>query len=110
MKTVKTLAVAAAVLGLLVGLGGCADSGAKVFQGACVSYDAQARRMVLKNDEPKLNPVPKTMPQVTFDLTGAKIGLVPGPGDRIRVAFRRRGESFVAVKVMNVTRQDLRKK
>lgn len=110
MKLIKTLLAAAAVLGLMIALGGCTEPGAQVFQGTCVSYDAKVKRLILKNDEPKLNPVTKTVDRVTFEVARAKIGITPVPGDKIRVAFRLKGKAFVASKVMNVTRQDLRKK
>jgi len=37
------------------------------------------------------------------------VGLSPAPGDVIRVAYKVQGSSFLALKVMNVSKQDLRK-
>lgn len=82
----------------------------QVFQGIAVSYDAQAKVLVLKNNEAQKNKVDKALEQVTFDLSKAKVGIPPAPGDKIRVAYEQAGDKFMAVKVMNVTKQDLRKK
>lgn len=82
----------------------------EVFQGQAVSYDAAGNKLVLKNSEPDRNKVPKDQAQVTFDTSLAMVGLLPAPGDKIRVAYDQQGDKLMAVKVMNVTKQDLRKK
>jgi hypothetical protein len=45
-----------------------------------------------------------------YDLTQAKVGIPPAAGDVVRIAYDLDGERKVAVKVMNVSKQDLRKK
>lgn len=45
-----------------------------------------------------------------FDVQKAKIGLTPQPGDILRIAYRVQGEANLALKVMNVSKQDLRNK
>ncbi|MFH1034443.1 MAG: hypothetical protein V1806_08045 [Pseudomonadota bacterium] len=82
----------------------------QVFQGVAVSYDAQGKVMVLKNSEAQKNKVDKNLAEVTFDLSQAKVGIPPTPGDKIRVAYEMAGAKYMALKVMNVTKQDLRKK
>ncbi len=45
----------------------------------------------------------------TFDVATAKIGIHPEPGDILRIAYEENGEHRKAMKVMNVSKQDLRK-
>ena len=45
-----------------------------------------------------------------FDVSDAKIGADPQPGDILRVAYNANGKAKKALKVMNVSKQDLRKK
>ena len=45
-----------------------------------------------------------------FDLSTAKIGIPPEPGDVLRIAYVVEGSTNKALKVMNVSKQDLRKK
>lgn len=108
MRCKRAVVILAAALAL-VGFAGLALAG-EVFQGIAVSFDPAANKLVLKNTEPDKNKVPKTMTEVVFDTSIAKIGLVPAAGDKIRVAYDQKGDKLVAVKVMNVSKQDLRKK
>ncbi len=105
----KRAIVSLAATAALTGFAGLALAG-EVFQGTAISFDAGANKLVLKNSEPDKNKVPKTMTEVTFDTSTAKIGLAPAAGDKIRVAYDQKGDKLMAVKVMNVTKQDLRKK
>lgn len=107
MKLIKLTVV----LSLALALCGCLDDGgpqSRVYQGQCVVLDAANHVLKLDNPDPKLNGIES--PEVTFDLAGAKLGLAPQPGDTIRVAYFAQGESLKAIKVMNVTKQDLRRK
>ena len=108
MRFKRAIVILAAVMAL-TGFAGLALAG-EVFQGVAVSFDPAANKLVLKNSEPDKNKVPKTMTEVTFDTSTAKIGLAPAAGDKIRVAYDQKGDKLMAVKVMNVTKQDLRKK
>lgn len=45
-----------------------------------------------------------------YDLARAKVGIPPAAGDVVRIAYDLEGERKVAIKVMNVSKQDLRKK
>jgi len=45
-----------------------------------------------------------------YDVSKAKIGLKPVAGDILRIAYVEKGDAKHAVKVMNVSKQDLRKK
>ena len=80
----------------------------QVYQGVCISLDSEGKTLKLENTEPALNRIEGT--HAVFDLTGARVGLTPEQGDTIRVAYVEREGLYQAVKVMNVTKQDLRKK
>lgn len=45
-----------------------------------------------------------------YDVSVAKVGIKPEPGDILRIAFTQEGDTRKAAKVMNVSKQDLRKK
>ncbi|MFZ0133561.1 MAG: hypothetical protein WAK95_13560 [Desulfobacterales bacterium] len=45
-----------------------------------------------------------------FDVSTAQIGIPPAPGDVLRIAYVVEGGTNKALKVMNVSKQDLRKK
>lgn len=45
-----------------------------------------------------------------FDIAQAKIGITPEPGDILRIVYTDQGGRMAAIKVMNVSKQDLRKK
>ncbi|MFY9943010.1 MAG: hypothetical protein WAK57_12620 [Desulfobacterales bacterium] len=45
-----------------------------------------------------------------FELKKAKVGIPPEPGDIVRIAYVVEGDNRMALKVMNVSKQDLRKK
>jgi hypothetical protein len=101
MLKIKKAALTIAVVGFfLLAAGGYSWAGV-VIQGKCVSYDKASKVLTLENEADKAN--------VTFDLSKAKIGLLPEPGDVIRVVFIKEGDKNMALKVMNVTKQSLKK-
>ena len=85
-----------------------------VAQGKCVTFDPAAKRIVLEEyglDISAANPYGSATGRITeFDVTAAKIGITPEPGDILRIAYTMDGETRHATKVMNVSKQDLRKK
>ena len=83
------------------------ESKSHVYQGKCLRFSAADKILELKNTEPELNPIPGD--SAVFNLAEAKVGLSPAPGDVIRVAYKVQGNSFLALKLMNVSKQDLRK-
>ncbi|MGD0945931.1 MAG: hypothetical protein ABSA52_00755 [Candidatus Binatia bacterium] len=86
----------------------CSDVGeSHVYQGECLRFSVADKVLELKNTQPQLNPIPGQT--AVFNLANAKVGLTPAPGDVIRVAYKVEGNSFSALKVMNVSKQDLRK-
>jgi len=111
MHTIKTLGAAVLAFCLLISLAGCLGDGGKesqVYEGVCLSVGPGGKTITLANSQPKLNPIEGD--SATFDLTGAKVGLPPEKGNLIRLAYFQQGKGFKAIKVMNMTKQDLRKK
>lgn len=109
MRKNRMLTILMAACLLVAFSAGAALAGGQVFQGSAVSYDDAKKILVLKNDEANLNKVDKNLKEVTFDLSKAKVGAPASPGDKMRVSYDMAGDKFVASKVMNVTKQDLRK-
>lgn len=87
---------------------------AEVSQGKCTVYDAEKKLVTideynLKFSKEKPYGEPTGVISV-FDLNAAVIGIVPEPGDILRIAYTVNGTQKNAVKIMNVSKQDLRKK
>jgi hypothetical protein len=103
----RTRLIAVLVIAVSTSLG-CSDAGkGRVYQGVCLKYSANDQILELKNTQPELNPIPGET--AVFNLANAKVGLTPDPGDVIRVAYKAEGNSLRALKLMNVSKQDLRK-
>jgi hypothetical protein len=83
------------------------ESKSYVYQGECLRFSAADKILELKNTQPQLNPIPGD--GAVFNLAEAKVGLSPAPGDVIRVAYKVQGNSFLVLKLMNVSKQDLSK-
>ena len=89
---------------------GCLDKADEslVYQGACLEVGDGGKTLVLANSQPERNPIKGD--KATFDISKAKVGLAPEVGNVIRVAYFPDKGKNLAIKVMNVTKQDLRKK
>lgn len=107
MKKIVLLSVLMLALALTAGCLDKADE-SEVYQGVCLAIQDGGKTLVLANSQPKLNPLKGD--KAAFDLSKAKVGLAPDVGNMIRVAFFQEKGKNVAIKVMNVTKQDLRKK
>lgn len=87
---------------------------ADVAQGKCLSYDQNAKTIVIEEydtSKSKEHPYGKsTGKQMTFDVANALIGITPQPGDILRVAYTGGEKGKSAVRVMNVSKQDIMKK
>ena len=70
----------------------------KVVQGTVLSYDDNAKTMVVVNEV-------QPNSQMTFSLKGAEIGAKPMPNDVVRIVYKDEGGSLIATRVMNLTRQ-----
>jgi hypothetical protein len=105
-----TIALAATIALALVLPAAAAD----VAQGKCLNIDAA--KNILTIDEYDLNfsrenPYGKpTGKSLAFDMSHAKIGVIPAVGDILRIAFDTKGSEKMALKIMNVSKQDLMKK
>ena len=87
---------------------------AEVSQGKCSAYDKDAKNITIEEyniNFSKQNPYGEpTGVMSTYSVSGALIGIPPEPGDILRIAYDVKGTERVAIKVMNVSKQDLRKK
>jgi hypothetical protein len=87
---------------------------AEIAQGKCLVYDQQKNTVTM--DEYDLNISPQnpygrpTGKQSVFDLSDAKIGVPPAVGDILRIAYEAKGDQRRALKIMNISKQDLMKK
>jgi len=110
----KRMAMVLIVFNLAALLMGGAARAAQVAQGKCLAYDETTRQIQLEEYDTRFTPENRygapTGVTVVFDVTGAKIGIPPQPGDILRIAYEVDGSQRRALKVMNVSKQDLRKK
>jgi hypothetical protein len=88
---------------------------ASVAEGKCVTFDQD--KNILTIDEYDLN-ITKATPygkptgkQLTFKLTKETlIGKTPEPGNIVRLAYEDKGTEKTAIRIQNITKQDLMKK
>lgn len=98
------------LLGLLCAVNAMA---AEVVQGECIQYNTETKIIKVREYDTNFsqnrygNP---TSIESEFDVSAAKIGATPDPGNIVRIAYNIEGNKKVAIKVMNVTKQDLNKK
>lgn len=87
---------------------------ANVSHGKCITNDAKAKTVTIEEYDLTQTPENKygkpTGKQSTFDLSEAMVGIAPQPGDILRIAWKEKGDKKMAIRVMNVTKQDLMKK
>lgn len=111
---VRILSCAAAIVLVLCLSASAPCLAAEVAQGKCVNYDENKKVLVIDEfdlDFTKDHKYGKpTGKQLTFSVADALIGITPRPGDVCRIAFEEKGGEKKAIRVMNVTRQDLMKK
>lgn len=110
MKTatkILTLTLAACLLAI-------AARAAEVVQGKCIEANLAAQTLIIEEYDLNFsadNPYGvSTGIRTTYDVRTAKTGIPPEPGDILRIAYDTKGDARVALKVMNVSKQDLRKK
>lgn len=109
----RPMGMATFVIVWLLGLwaaGMCAE----VSQGKCLKFEETSKLITLEEYDTDFSPEhPYGRPTGTtsvYDASRALIGASPKPGDVLRIAYEVKGTQRVALKVMNVTRQDLMKK
>jgi hypothetical protein len=109
MKLRNTLGM----LMLMLIMAGSAWAG-DVTQGRFVQTGAKPNMLVLEEYDINFTAEhPYGMPtgiMSEFDVAQAKIGINPEPGDILRIVYTDQGGTMKAIKVMNVSKQDLRKK
>jgi hypothetical protein len=88
---------AASTLLLILLVAACVQAPA-VVQGRVQSVDTPGKTLVVAPDA-----TPGA--RLTISLEGAEIGAEPQVGDIVRIAYRDRGGTLVATRVMNITRQ-----
>lgn len=85
-----------------------------VVQGKCLENNQDQKTIKIEAYDTNFGPASpygkSTGIQTVYDVSEAKVGIVPEPGDILRIAFTVEGEKKKAAKVMNVSKQDLRKK
>jgi len=99
MKACKTIAAAIAVLGL--GLAMSCGPAPKVVQGAVVSYDANLKTLVVKDELPPNSDLAFSLEGLTKDDVGAE----PAVGDQVRLAYLEQDGKLKVTRLMNLTRQ-----
>ncbi|MBM4326968.1 MAG: hypothetical protein FJ118_07370 [Deltaproteobacteria bacterium] len=85
-------------------------SAAEVAQGKCLAFEAGKSVSIDEYDTSisKENKYGKTTgKKLTFDISEALVGITPAPGDILRIAYDQKGDQLKALRVMNVTKQDL---
>jgi hypothetical protein len=97
MKALRSIAALFLAAGIIAAMA-CGES-PKVAQGTVVSYQPDAKTMVIKDSGPAGQ-------EETFSLAGAEIGAEPAPGDEVRLSYRGRPGNLTAIRVMNLTRQE----
>jgi hypothetical protein len=88
---------------------------AEVAQGKCLEYNQGKKELTIQEYNTEFSKeAPYGKPTIAvskFDVSDAKIGEDPQPGDILRIAYKKaEGKAKKALKVMNVSKQDLRKK
>jgi hypothetical protein len=87
---------------------------AEVSQGKCLSFDKDKKLIAIEEYDTNFSkdfPYGKpTGVESVYDVSKAQIGIPPEPGDVLRIAYDVKGTDRLALKVMNVSKQDLRKK
>lgn len=87
---------------------------AEIAQGKCLAYDQQKNTVTMDEYDLSISPQNpygrSTGKQSIFDLSQAKIGVPPAVGDILRIAYEAKGDQKNAIKIMNVSKQDLMKK
>jgi hypothetical protein len=91
---------AAALLSLML-LASCGPP-APVVQGKVVAVE-EGGRSISVQDETRPD-----APAIKLDISSAEIGATPVEGDQVRIVYNQRGETNVALRVMNITRQKAR--
>ncbi|MBF0476075.1 MAG: hypothetical protein HQK59_09620 [Deltaproteobacteria bacterium] len=87
---------------------------AEVSQGNCISVNEKDKTLTIDEydlnftkDKPYGHPTGKNS---TYNIATALIGIPPAKGDVVRISYDVKGTERIALKIMNVSKQDLKKK
>jgi hypothetical protein len=87
---------------------------AQVDQGKCIAYDEQKQLLTIEEYDLNFSAEHKygkpTGKHAVYNLRDAKIGVPPAVGDVMRLSYELKGNERFAIKVMNVSKQDVMKK
>lgn len=87
---------------------------AEVAQGKTMKYDKDNGVIVIEEYDINITPENKygksTGKELAFNLKEALIGKTPEPGDIVRIAYTPVGKENKAIRLMNVSKQDIMKK
>jgi hypothetical protein len=99
---------------LIVALLSCVSQTAEVAEGKVVKMEENGTLLTI--DEYNID-ISKQYPyghptgvQSAYNLSNAMIGMPPAVGDILRIAYEMKGKERMAIRVMNITKQDLMKK
>ncbi|MEG6549905.1 hypothetical protein V6C53_06695 [Desulfocurvibacter africanus] len=110
---IRKFAAGSAFLALGILLFAASAYAGEVAQGKCLSY-SKGGTLVIEEYDTNFTPEMKyghpTSIESSFDVSKAKIGIIPEEGDILRIAYSVVDSNKKATKVMNVSKQDLRKK
>ena len=88
--------------------------GAEVAQGKCVTVEKDGTVVTIEEydiqfskEHPYGRPTGKTS---VYDFSKAEVGVPAAVGDVLRIAFVVKGNEKIAIRIMNVSKQDLMKK
>jgi hypothetical protein len=114
MKRINFFFLVLVILALMSMLGTLNVFAADVAQGKCLEYNQAKKELTIQEYNTEFSKeMPYGKPTIAvskFDVSDAKIGADPQPGDILRIAYKANGKAKKALKVMNVSKQDLRKK
>jgi hypothetical protein len=86
----------------------------EVSQGKCTAYDTEKKTVAIDEynlNFSKENPYGEPTGTISvFDVSSAQIGVQPAVGDVLRLAYKVDGAKKTCIKLMNVSKQDLKKK
>lgn len=109
MKKVQCLVACMSILLLCAAVAVAGD----VAQGKCIVFDQKGMTIEIEEydlqfskEHPYGQPTGK---RSSYKAADAQIGILPQQGDILRIAYTLKGSERVAHKVMNVSKQDLKK-
>ena len=109
MKKVQCLVACVSLLLLCASVAAAGD----VAQGKCVGFDQKGMIITIEEYDLQFSKEhPYGLPtgkRSSYKAADAQIGIPPQQGDILRIAYTLKGSERVAHKVMNVSKQDLKK-